>query len=157
MTNYLIVPGLGNSGPEHWQTYFQHSNKCFFRIEQREWEKPICDEWIETIDKNVLKFELWIGRSCSTLLTTLCQFFSTVHQEMYWLYTGQCKHFINSYQQFSTLNNNSSTLINSMHQQFVNTSWVCFNSSKQWRQECWHTRQLLLTLVLTSHQLSLEK
>ncbi len=58
MTNYLIVPGLGNSGPEHWQTYFQHSNKCFFRIEQQEWEEPICDEWIETIDRNVLRFEL---------------------------------------------------------------------------------------------------
>jgi predicted alpha/beta hydrolase family esterase len=23
MTNYLIIPGLGNSGPGHWQTYFE--------------------------------------------------------------------------------------------------------------------------------------
>ncbi|MFM2326283.1 MAG: hypothetical protein RIR31_485, partial [Bacteroidota bacterium] len=25
MTNYFIVPGLGNSGAEHWQTFFENS------------------------------------------------------------------------------------------------------------------------------------
>ncbi|WP_291125277.1 alpha/beta hydrolase [Flavobacterium sp. UBA6031] len=34
MTNYLIIPGLGNSGPEHWQTYFEKSGDNFFRIHQ---------------------------------------------------------------------------------------------------------------------------
>jgi len=33
MTNYFIVPGLGNSGPEHWQTYFEKSgNNCKWGI-----------------------------------------------------------------------------------------------------------------------------
>ena len=58
MTNYLIVPGLGNSGPEHWQTYFQKSGNNFYRIEQQEWDEPTCEAWIETIDKNVAKFDL---------------------------------------------------------------------------------------------------
>lgn len=58
MTNYLIVPGLGNSGPEHWQTYFQHSGDNFFRIEQREWDAPSCEEWVATIDKKVSEFDL---------------------------------------------------------------------------------------------------
>ena len=73
MTNYLIVPGLGNSGPEHWQTYFQNSGDNFFRIDQQEWDAPTCEEWIETIDKKILEFDLatvvLIGHSlgCSTI------------------------------------------------------------------------------------------
>ncbi|MBS1507805.1 MAG: alpha/beta hydrolase [Bacteroidetes bacterium] len=73
MTNYLIVPGLGNSGPEHWQTYFENSGDNFYRIEQEEWEAPTCEEWIATIDRKVLDFDLstvvLIGHSlgCATI------------------------------------------------------------------------------------------
>lgn len=73
MTTYLIVPGLGNSGPDHWQTNFQNSGDNFFRIEQREWDAPSCEEWTTTIDKIALEFELstvvLIGHSlgCSTI------------------------------------------------------------------------------------------
>jgi predicted alpha/beta hydrolase family esterase len=73
MTNYLLVPGLGNSGPEHWQTYFQNSGENFYRIEQQEWDEPICEEWVAAIDKKVLEFDLstvvLIGHSlgCSTI------------------------------------------------------------------------------------------
>jgi len=58
MTKYLIVPGLGNSGQEHWQTYFQKSGKDFYRIDQEEWDAPTCEEWISTIDQNVIEFDL---------------------------------------------------------------------------------------------------
>lgn len=73
MTNYLLLPGLGNSGPEHWQTYFENSGDNFYRIEQLEWDAPTCEEWITTIDKKVLEFDLstvvLIGHSlgCSTI------------------------------------------------------------------------------------------
>jgi len=62
MTNYLIVPGLGNSGPEHWQSYFERSRDNFFRIDQRDWDAPTCTAWIETIDKRVGEFD------CSTVV-----------------------------------------------------------------------------------------
>src|SRR5262249_15210018 len=58
---------------EHWQTYFQNSAHNFYRIEQREWEAPACEEWITTIDKKVLEFDLstvvLVGHSlgCSTI------------------------------------------------------------------------------------------
>ena len=58
MTNYLIIPGLGNSGPEHWQTYFQNLGDNFCRIEQKEWDAPTCEEWIDTIDNKVAEFDL---------------------------------------------------------------------------------------------------
>lgn len=57
MTNYLIVPGLGNSGPDHWQTYFQQSGSNFYRIEQQVWDAPSCTDWIETIERKVSTFD----------------------------------------------------------------------------------------------------
>jgi hypothetical protein len=57
MTNYFIVPGLGNSGPEHWQTYFENSGDNFMRINQREWEAPACGDWIENIDNAIAGYD----------------------------------------------------------------------------------------------------
>lgn len=58
MINYLIVPGLGNSREDHWQTYFENSGDNFYRINQLDWETPKCTDWIRTIDKRVLEFDL---------------------------------------------------------------------------------------------------
>ena len=52
-TQILIAPGFGNSGEEHWQTYWQKENKDFVRIEQRDWFQPRADEWAEAIEKYV--------------------------------------------------------------------------------------------------------
>lgn len=73
MISYLIVPGLGNSGPEHWQTFFERSGNNFKRIEQTEWDAPQCNDWVGTIDKVVSNYDLsaviLIGHSlgCSTI------------------------------------------------------------------------------------------
>lgn len=72
-TNYFIVPGLGNSGPEHWQTFFEKSGNNFQRINQQDWDSPRCEDWISTIDKTVSNYDLstvvLIGHSlgCSTI------------------------------------------------------------------------------------------
>ncbi|MDI1322970.1 MAG: alpha/beta fold hydrolase [Algoriphagus sp.] len=58
MTNYLIVPGLGNSGPGHWQTFFENSGPNFIRIQQQDWEAPACEDWIRKIDQLVSKYPL---------------------------------------------------------------------------------------------------
>jgi uncharacterized protein len=67
MTNYLIIPGLGNSGDEHWQTYFETKGNHFIRINQREWDAPDCEDWIQTIDKAIAEYDLstvvFIGHS----------------------------------------------------------------------------------------------
>ena len=47
----FIVPGLGNSGPDHWQTHFERTNPDFTRIEQREWNTPDRTEWVETLEQ----------------------------------------------------------------------------------------------------------
>lgn len=58
MTNYFIVPGLGNSGPEHWQTYFEKSGNNFQRIILQEWDARAFKDWIETIDKSISGYDL---------------------------------------------------------------------------------------------------
>ena len=73
MTNYLIVPGLGNSGPEHWQTFFENSSDNFKRIIQQEWDAPACNDWVTTIEKSVSDYYpatvILIGHSlgCTTI------------------------------------------------------------------------------------------
>ena len=46
----LIVPGFGNSGPDHWQSLWQSALPGCVRVEQRDWEAPIRAEWVETLD-----------------------------------------------------------------------------------------------------------
>jgi uncharacterized protein len=57
MTNYLIVPGYGNSGPEHWQTYFENKLPRCVRIHQTNWDKPIMEDWVTNINKYVVQYD----------------------------------------------------------------------------------------------------
>ena len=50
----LILPGLGNSGEGHWQTLWQR-RFGFERVEQANWDEPVCEDWIANIDAAVLK------------------------------------------------------------------------------------------------------
>ena len=44
-TNLLLLPGLGDSGPTHWQSLWQTSSPAFSRIVQKDWDRPVCSEW----------------------------------------------------------------------------------------------------------------
>lgn len=48
---YVNVPGLGSSGPGHWQTYFEQGDPDFSRVEQREWDAPDRAEWVTALDR----------------------------------------------------------------------------------------------------------
>jgi uncharacterized protein len=45
MARVLIVPGLGGSGPEHWQTCLERSLPGTARVEQDDWDRPDRDKW----------------------------------------------------------------------------------------------------------------
>ena len=49
----LILPGIGNSGPQHWQSIWEQSHPKFVRIQQRDWDNPVCDEWGAAIEDAV--------------------------------------------------------------------------------------------------------
>ncbi len=49
----LLLPGLGNSGPDHWQTHWEKRHFSFRRIVQEEWDAPRCEDWVHRLDEIV--------------------------------------------------------------------------------------------------------
>lgn len=41
----LIIPGLGNSGPDHWQTRWEAKLSSARRVVQEDWEHPDLGDW----------------------------------------------------------------------------------------------------------------
>jgi uncharacterized protein len=57
MTSYFIIPGLGNSDENHWQTHFENSGENFIRIDQKSWDEPNCEDWIQNIENAISGLE----------------------------------------------------------------------------------------------------
>ena len=49
----LTVPGLRNSGPDHWQTTWEAAEPTWKRVQQADWNTPPRADWISTIDAAV--------------------------------------------------------------------------------------------------------
>lgn len=46
----LIVPGLGDSGPGHWQTLWADSGPAFRRVHQHDFDRPQREAWIAGLE-----------------------------------------------------------------------------------------------------------
>ena len=46
----LILSGLWNSGPQHWQTHWERSYPAWTRVAHRDWNAPERDEWVAELD-----------------------------------------------------------------------------------------------------------
>lgn len=46
--NVLILPGLGGSGPDHWQTRWEQAHG-YVRVEQANWDAPSRDAWMSSL------------------------------------------------------------------------------------------------------------
>ncbi len=53
----LFVPGLGGSGPEHWQTRWESKLSTARRIEQADWHRPSLEAWMRGIAEEVARSE----------------------------------------------------------------------------------------------------
>ncbi|MEY8879256.1 MAG: RBBP9/YdeN family alpha/beta hydrolase [Leptothrix sp. (in: b-proteobacteria)] len=49
----LIVPGLRDSGPTHWQTWLQARQRQALRIEQTDWQTPDLTRWAGQIAQSL--------------------------------------------------------------------------------------------------------
>ena len=56
-TNLLLLPGLGNSGEKHWQTFWHEKFKNSKRIIQDNWDEPIREDWIARLKEEVQKLK----------------------------------------------------------------------------------------------------
>jgi uncharacterized protein len=57
MIQYLIVPGYGNSGEGHWQTWIENELPGAIRIQQQSWEQPQCNDWVQAIQDAVQQYD----------------------------------------------------------------------------------------------------
>ena len=51
----LIVPGISNSGPEHWQSRWQQLHPSYVRVPFAEWDAPDRHDWVATLEATVRK------------------------------------------------------------------------------------------------------
>jgi predicted alpha/beta hydrolase family esterase/chromatin segregation and condensation protein Rec8/ScpA/Scc1 (kleisin family) len=47
---HVVVPGIGNSGPENWQSLLESELERVGRVQQRDWDAPFMPEWTHTLD-----------------------------------------------------------------------------------------------------------
>jgi predicted alpha/beta hydrolase family esterase len=50
VTPVLVLPGHGNSGPQHWQSLWQRRHPQWQRVNLGEWDRPVCDDWVRALD-----------------------------------------------------------------------------------------------------------
>ena len=49
-TPVLVLPGIGNSGPQHWQTLWALRHSDWQRVNLGNWDRPVCDDWVRALD-----------------------------------------------------------------------------------------------------------
>lgn len=49
----LIMPGLGDSGPKHWQHFWLHLYPHSTKLIQDNWEQPLLNDWLNNMHQTV--------------------------------------------------------------------------------------------------------
>mgnify|MGYP003647426056 CR=1 FL=1 len=53
----LIVPGLGDSGKEHWQNYWLNKFENSKKVIQKDWDNPILEDWLHGLSSSIDSIE----------------------------------------------------------------------------------------------------
>ncbi|MBV8045697.1 MAG: alpha/beta hydrolase [Paludibacterium sp.] len=67
---YVLVPGLNDSGPEHWQSHWHAAHPSWLRMTQRQWSTPDLEGWLGAIRRRLAgqsKPAILIGHSMGAL------------------------------------------------------------------------------------------
>jgi predicted alpha/beta hydrolase family esterase len=51
----ILIPGIHNSGPGHWQSLWQLRHPDVTRLSQHNWDQPVCEEWVASLDRAVVQ------------------------------------------------------------------------------------------------------
>ena len=49
----LNLPGINNSGPQHWQSEWEVRDATIVRVHQDEWDAPACSDWMIRLNEAV--------------------------------------------------------------------------------------------------------
>jgi len=63
----LVIPGLHDSGPAHWQTWLETSTCGAVRVQQRDWTSPDLEEWAQRISQTISRHRdcVWVAAAHS--------------------------------------------------------------------------------------------
>jgi predicted alpha/beta hydrolase family esterase len=64
----LILPGIGNSGPEHWQSLWEGADPALVRVRQRDWDHPRCEEWVQALEAQSVPGAVLVAHSLACLV-----------------------------------------------------------------------------------------
>ncbi len=67
----LILPGLYDSGPDHWQSVWERTHVTCRRVAQHDWASPRCRDWVDVLTSAVATAEhdvVLVGHSTGSLL-----------------------------------------------------------------------------------------
>ena len=70
-TPVLVLSGIGNSGPQHWQSLWQRRHPQWQRVNLGNWDSPVCEDWVRALDVAVeacLSPPLLVAHSLGCLL-----------------------------------------------------------------------------------------
>lgn len=69
--DFLLLPGLGNSGVDHWQSHWSMAFPNSSRVLQDDWDRPQRDDWLRRLDRSIADGQrpaILIGHSLGTAL-----------------------------------------------------------------------------------------
>src|SRR5436305_12545312 len=80
----VIVPGGGNSGPEHWQSLWENKLPGARRMQQELWGIETADYWVSSLDRTLATIEgpvVLVGHSLGvvTIIHWAAQFERPIH------------------------------------------------------------------------------
>jgi predicted alpha/beta hydrolase family esterase len=52
-TEFIILPGIGNSGPAHWQSHWEAAEPSMARFTPASWDQPVLADWLDALDSAV--------------------------------------------------------------------------------------------------------
>jgi predicted alpha/beta hydrolase family esterase len=67
----LIVPGLGDSGKEHWQNYWLTKYENSRKVIQNDWDQPILEDWLHKLNESITAIDgkvIIVAHSLATVL-----------------------------------------------------------------------------------------
>ncbi len=73
----LILPGLGSSGPRHWQSLWEQAYG-YRRVEQTDWDRPKLADWVLNLERAVVETQDRVVLVAHSLACSLVAHFARV-------------------------------------------------------------------------------
>ncbi|NMY73116.1 alpha/beta hydrolase [Pseudomonas sp. WS 5071] len=77
----LILPGLLDSGPDHWQSRWEQRFSGLKRVKQSDWQTPSCADWVQKLHKEVTKNNRPVALVAHSLACTLIALWAQEYPE----------------------------------------------------------------------------